>query len=100
MCLCLRNPLWQGTVWSLGFSDRPNHRSINAMMASSTLEAWNFTVIDPIVVHNPYATVPLRNDPLRVAQHVVDREKGGLVEQPGASMEELLGLAKDWVRDD
>jgi hypothetical protein len=70
------------------------------MMASSTLEAWNLTVIDPIVVHNPYATVPLRNDPLPVAQHVVDRKKLGLVEQPGASMEELLGLAKDWVRDD
>jgi hypothetical protein len=67
---------------------------------SSTLEAWNFTVLDPIVVHNPYTTVPLRNDPLPVAQHVVDREKGGLVEQPGASMEQLLGLAKDWVRDD
>jgi hypothetical protein len=69
------------------------------MMASSTPEAWNF-VIDPIVVHNPYANVPLQNDLLPVAQYVVDRETGGLVEQPGASMEELLGLVKDRVRDD
>jgi hypothetical protein len=33
---------------------------------------------NPIVIHNSYATVPLQNDPMPVAQHVVDRESGGL----------------------
>ena len=70
------------------------------MMAWSTLEPWNFTRIEPIVVHNPYASVPLPNDTLPVAQHIVDRHGGVLVEQPGASMEEVLGLAKDWVPDE
>ena len=70
------------------------------MMAWSTLEPWSFTAIEPIVVHNPYATMPLPNDTLPVAQHIVDREKGVLVEKPGASMEDLLGLARNWVREE
>jgi hypothetical protein len=40
---------------------RPNgpvHRTISAVMAWSTLDAWNFSRIEPIVVHNPYATMP------------------------------------------
>jgi hypothetical protein len=78
----------------------PIHRSISAVMAWPTLEPWNFTRIEPIVVHNPYATRPLSNDNLPVTQHIVDRERGALVEQRGRSMEELLGLAKDWVIDD
>jgi hypothetical protein len=78
----------------------PIHRSVSAVMAWSTLEPWNFTRIDPIVVHNPYAFVPLPNDILPVAQHIVDRQKSVLIEQPGASMEDLLGLARDWVPDD
>jgi hypothetical protein len=78
----------------------PIHRTISAVMAWSTLEPWNFTRIEPIVVHNPYASTPLPNDILPVAQNVVDRENAVLVEQPGISMENLLGLAKDWVVDD
>lgn len=77
----------------------PIHTSISAVMAWSTLEPWNFTAIEPIVVHNPYATVPLPCDTLPVEQNFVDREKGVLVEQPGASIEDILGLAKDWVPD-
>jgi hypothetical protein len=30
----------------------------------------------------------------------VDLDRGVLVEQAGTSMEEVLGLAKDWVTDD
>jgi hypothetical protein len=71
----------------------PIHRGVSAVMAWSTLEPWNFTRVEPIVVHNPYAILP-------VAQHVVDRQRAVLVEQPGVSMEELLGLVKDWVTDD
>ena len=78
----------------------PIHRNISAVMAWSTLEPWNFTRIEPIVVHNPYASVPLPNDALPVAQNIVDRDKGVLVEQPGTSMDDVLGLAKDWVPDD
>jgi hypothetical protein len=78
----------------------PIHRTISAVMAWSTLEPWNFTRIEPIVVHNPYASVPLPNNTLSVAQNIVVGEKGVLVEQPGVSMEELLGLARDWVHDD
>ena len=78
----------------------PIHRSISAVMAWSTLEPWNFTAIEPIVVHNPYASAPLPNDTLPVAQNIVDPGTSVLVEQPGASMEELLRLAKDWVPDD
>lgn len=37
----------------------PIHESISAVMAWSTLEPWNFTSIETIVVHNPYANVPL-----------------------------------------
>jgi hypothetical protein len=69
-------------------------------MAWSTLEPWNFTRVEPIVVHNPYATSPLPNETFPVAKHVVDRQRAVLVEQPGVSMEELLGLEKDWVTDD
>jgi acid stress-induced BolA-like protein IbaG/YrbA len=78
----------------------PIHRTISAVMAWSTLEPWNFTRIEPIVVHNPYASNPLPNDVLPVAQNVVDHEHEVLFEQPGVSMESLLGLAKDWVVDD
>lgn len=78
----------------------PIHRSISTVMAWSTLEPWSFTAIEPIVVHNPYATIPLPNDTPPVAQHIVDREKGVLVEKPGASMEDLLGLARNWVREE
>lgn len=78
----------------------PIHRSISAVMAWSTLESWNFTRIEPFVVHNPYASVPLPVDTLPVVQNVVDRDRGLLVEQRGTSMEELLGLAQDWVRDE
>jgi hypothetical protein len=78
----------------------PIHRTISAVAAWSTLEPWSFTAIEPIVVHNPYATVPLANDTLPIAQNVVDREPAALVEQPGASMEDVLGLPKNWVPDD
>ena len=78
----------------------PIHRGISAVMAWSTLEPWNFTRVEPIVVHNPYATSPLPNETFPVAKHVVDRQRAVLVEQPGVSMEELLGLVKDWVTDD
>ena len=78
----------------------PIHTSVSAVMAWSTLEPWNFSAIDPIVVHNPYARVPVERDTLPFAQHVVDRERAVLVEQPGASMEDILALPKDWVQDD
>jgi len=78
----------------------PRHRSISAVIAWSTLEPWNFANIEPIVVHNPYASVPLPYDTFPIAQHIVDRQRGVLVERPGASMEEVLGLAKNWVPDD
>lgn len=77
----------------------PIHRTISAVMAWSTLEPWNFTAIEPIVVHNPYAFVSLANDVLPLAQYVVDHQRGVLVEQAGQSMEDLIGLAKDWARD-
>lgn len=77
----------------------PVHRTISAVMAWSTLEPWNFTAIEPVVVHNPYASMPFPNDILPLAQHVVDHQKGVLVEQAGRSMEDLLGLPKEWVRD-
>jgi hypothetical protein len=78
----------------------PIHRTISAVMAWSTLEHWNFTRIEPIMVHNPYARVSLSNNILPVAQYIVDLDRGVLVEQAGTSMEEVLGLAKDWVTDD
>jgi hypothetical protein len=78
----------------------PIHRSVSTVMAWSTLEPWNFTGIEPIVVHNPYAFVALPNETLPVAQNIVDREKGVLVEQSGASMEEVMGLPKNWVPED
>lgn len=77
----------------------PIHRTISAVMAWSTLEPWNFTAVEPIVVHDPYASMPLANDVLPLAQYVVDHQKGVLVEQAGQSIEDLLGLAKEWVRD-
>jgi hypothetical protein len=43
--------------------------------------------------------MPLPHDLLLVAQSVVDRQTGVLVEQPGDSMEELFGLAKNWLQD-
>jgi len=52
------------------------------------------------MVHNPYSRVPLSNNILPVAQYIVDLDRGVLVEQAGTSMEELLGLAKDWVYDE
>lgn len=77
----------------------PVHRTISAVMAWSTLDPWNFTRIEPIVIHNPHATMPLPHNLLPVAQSVVDRQTGVLVEQPGNSMEELFGLAKNWLQD-
>ena len=77
----------------------PIHRTISVVMAWSTLDPWTFTAIEPIVVHNPYATVPLANDMLPFTQHVVDHERGVLNEHAGRSMEGLLGFAKGWVRD-
>jgi hypothetical protein len=78
----------------------PIHRTISAVVAWSTLEPWNFTRIEPILVHNPYASNPLPSDILPVTQNVVDHQNEVLVEQPGISMEALLGLPKDWVTDD
>lgn len=78
----------------------PIHRTISAVMVWSTLEPWNFTRIEPIVVHNPYASNPLPNDVLPVAQNVVDYEHEVLREQTGVSMETVLRLAKDWAVDD
>jgi hypothetical protein len=78
----------------------PIHRTISAVMAWSTLEPWNFTRIEPIMVHNPYASVPLPNEALSVAQYTADRRKVVLVEQPGTSMDEILGLAKDWMPEE
>lgn len=78
----------------------PVHRSVSAVIAWSTLEPWNFSAIEPIVVHNPYATVPLPRDVLPIGQHFVDRERRALVRQEGLSMEALLGLPRHWVSDD
>jgi hypothetical protein len=47
-------------AWISGTS--PIHRTISAVMAWSKLDPWNFTRIEPIVVHNPYALVTLQND--------------------------------------
>ena len=74
----------------------PIHRGISAVMAWSTLEPWNFTRIEPTVVNNPYASLPLPNDTLPMSQHIVDRQRGVLVEQQGSSMEEIIGRAQDW----
>lgn len=78
----------------------PRHRTISAVMAWSTLDPWTFSSVEPIVAHNPYASVPLPTDTLPVAQHVVDRQRDVLIPQPGASMEQILGLARDWLPED
>jgi hypothetical protein len=78
----------------------PRHRSISVVMAWSTLDPWTFTSIEPIVTHNPYASIPLPTDTLPVAQHVVDRQRDLLVQQEGLPMEQLLGLARDWLPGD
>jgi hypothetical protein len=41
--------------------------------------------------------IPLLNDILPIAQNIVDHEEEVFVARPGASMEEILGLPKDWV---
>lgn len=78
----------------------PIHKRISAALAWSTLEPWNFSAINPIIVHNPYATMPLGNDVLPLSQHVVDAQNGVLIEQAGISMEALLNLPRDWVQFD
>jgi hypothetical protein len=78
----------------------PVHQTISAVMAWSRLDPWHFARLEPIVVQNPYATVPLPNDLLPVAQHVVDHQRAVLVEQTGTSMEDLLGLAKNWLQEE
>jgi hypothetical protein len=69
-------------------------------MAWSTLDPWTFSRVEPIVAHNPYASMPLPTDTLPVAQHVVDRQRDVLILQPGISMEQVLGLATDWLPGD
>jgi hypothetical protein len=69
-------------------------------MAWSKLDPWKFSSIEPIVVHNPHAAIPLPPEMLPVAYHVVDRQRNLIVPRPGASMEEVLGLPKDWVPED
>jgi hypothetical protein len=78
----------------------PRHRTISAVMAWSTLDPWTFSRVEPIVAHNPYASMPLPTDTLPVAQHVVDRQRDVLILQPGISMEQVLGLATDWLPGD
>lgn len=78
----------------------PRHRNVSAVMAWSTLDPWTFSSVEPIVVHNPHASVPLPSDTLLLAQHVIDRQREVLVVQAGASMEQILGLAKDWLPTD
>jgi hypothetical protein len=78
----------------------PRHRTISAVMAWSTLDPWTFSSVEPIVAHNPYASMPLPTDTLPVAQHVVDRQRDVLILQPGLSMEQILGLAADWLPGD
>jgi len=75
----------------------PIHRSISAVMAWPTLVPGNFTQIEPIIVHNPYASIPLPNDIVPLAQHVVDYQRGVHIKQVGRSMEDILGLPKDWL---
>lgn len=76
------------------------HTNISAAMVWPTLDPWHVALIEPIVVHNPWAAHPLPNDALTLTQHVVDRQTGNLMVQQGPGMPELLGLEPYWFPDD
>jgi hypothetical protein len=78
----------------------PIHRTISGVMAWPKLDPWNFSAFDPFVVHNPYASTPLAADVIPLTQYVVDRERDVLAETPGATIEEILGLPKNWIKDE
>lgn len=78
----------------------PQNRTISAVMAWSRLDPWHFASVEPIMVHNPYATNPFPNDALALTQHVVDRAQGVLVEQRGVPIGDALGLDIDWFPTD
>jgi len=77
----------------------PKHTNISAVMVWPTLDPWHVALIEPFVVHNPWAVNPLPNDAFPLPQHVVDRQTGNLVIQPGCTMSELLGLEPYWFPD-
>ena len=78
----------------------PEHTSISAVLAWSTLDPWKFAAIEPIMVHNPYAAAPLSKDALAISQCVVDKDKGALVHEHGVSIADILGLQTDWLPED
>lgn len=78
----------------------PRHGSISMVMAWSKLDPCKFSSVEPIVVHNPHASMPLPPEILPVGYYVVDQQRNVIVPKPGASMEQVLGLSKDWVPED
>jgi len=51
----------------------PRHTSISVVMAWSKLDPWKFSSVEPIMVHNPDAAMPLPQGTLPVAYYEVDR---------------------------
>jgi hypothetical protein len=77
-----------------------SHRIVSAVCVWSTLEPWDFVMLEPFTFHNPYALNPLQADLLPMSQEVVDHTKGELILRPGKPIAEVLGLPLDWLPED
>ena len=74
----------------------PQHKTISAVLVFRGLNAWAAVTANFWLVHNPWASSPLKPSALPVSQHVPNAESRTMEFKEGKPLTEILQLPKPW----
>jgi hypothetical protein len=79
----------------------PQSTRVSAALIVTNLNAWTIAFKTPILIHNPWASNPLKPDVWSLTQQLANRATNQMQERPGRNASEFLSLPPEWpLRDD
>ncbi|UCC40693.1 MAG: hypothetical protein JSV96_04405 [Candidatus Aminicenantes bacterium] len=74
----------------------PQNTRVSGVIICSDLLWGNITKINPVLWHNPWATLPYDQDLWPFPQHVPNSDKTRIEPKPGENVADFFGLPADW----
>ena len=74
----------------------PQNTRVSGVIICNDLLWGNIAKINPVLWHNPWASIPLKQEYWPLPQWVISADKTKLEPKPGRSISELLDLLPDW----
>jgi len=74
----------------------PQNTRVSGVIICNDLLWGNIAKINPVLWHNPWASIPLKQEYWPLPQWVTNADKTKLEPKPGRSISELLDLPPDW----